>query len=300
MRLDPRSRSGVLLLIAIGLVLVAVASITYARWPRSSPPTSAPSGDWQVSANGHTLRIRCQGTGSPTVIFDAGLGADSSAWDDVVVSSAGAGVRLCAYDRLGLGGSGLAPSTGRPIGEAIDDLHALLAAADVSPPYVLVSHSIAGIIDREFTRRYPSEVAGLVMVDTAPDDWNVHTKIDEFTSGAETFDIAEVTATLRAGDNLGARPVVVMLGATSDHIDPRPGFREYWQAAQHKLSTLSTNSMIVVAADSDHGILDSQPDLVSTAVGLVVTAVTTSQPLPACAESPALATHGGRCDEGPA
>jgi hypothetical protein len=233
------------------------------------------------------------------VIFDSGLGADSSAWDDVL-ATVDAGVPVCAYDRLGLGDSGTAPSTGRPIGDATDDLHALLAAAHVAPPYVLVSHSIAGIIDRDFTRRYPSEVAGLVMVDTAPDDWNVHTKIDEFTSGAETFDIAEVAAALRAGDNLGPRPVVVILGATSDHIDPRPGFREYWVAAQHTLAKLSPNTIIVVAADSDHGILDSQPDLVSAAIGLVVTAVTTSRPLPACAESQALAAHGGRCDDGPA
>jgi hypothetical protein len=205
---------------------------------------------------------------------------------------------VCAYDRWGLGGSD-SNARARHIGDATADLHALLAAADVPPPYILASHSIAGLIHRDFTKRYPVEVAGLVMVDTAPDDWNLYMRIDEFTFGSERLDIAAAAASLRARDDLADRPVAVIYGATSNQIDMRPGFRDYWRAAQQALAALSSNSIVVVAVDSDHGIPTTQPDLVSTAIGLVVTAVNTAGPLPRCAESDPIAADGGRCDDAP-
>jgi pimeloyl-ACP methyl ester carboxylesterase len=297
MRLIPRSRRGTLLVAAIGLALIAAAVFAYQRWPEAdAPPADTGARGWSVNVDGHNLYIECQGAGSPTVVLDAGLGDASTVWDDVVLAIDGP-VRVCAYDRWGLGLSQARAAGTRPIGDATSDLHALLAAAEVSPPYVLVSHSIAGLIHRDYTQRYPSEVAGLVMVDSAPDDWNLYMKVDEFTYGSETLDIAAVAASLRASDDLGGRPVVVILGATSNQIDMRPGFRDYWLAAQRGLAARSTDSMVIVAADSDHGIPTTQPGLVSTSVGLVVTAVTTDQPLAACPALASVAENGGRCDD---
>jgi pimeloyl-ACP methyl ester carboxylesterase len=284
-----------MLLVAVtALALVGAAVAVYLRVSDNHAPADTALRGSTVTVNGHALYLECQGAGSPAVVLDSGLGDTSAMWDDVLLGTEDLGVRVCTYDRWGLGRSGDSPAGTRPIGDATADLHALLAAAAVSPPYVLVSHSIAGLIHRDFTARYPAEVAGLVMVDTAPDDWNVYMKMDEFTYGDESFDIAEVAAALRASDNLRDRPVVVLLGATSNQIDMRPGFRDYWSAAQQALAALSTNSMPVVAVDSDHGIPISQPDLVSAAIGLVVTAVHTGRPLPACGAS-TLTDLGGRC-----
>jgi pimeloyl-ACP methyl ester carboxylesterase len=290
------SRRGRLLIAVASLVLLGGATVACAHV--SAPSASPDSGrhGWSVSVNGRTLYIECQGTGSPAVILDAGLGGSSTVWDDVILSAEDTKVRMCTYDRWGQGRSGTNPAGSRPIGDATTDLHALLAAAGVAPPYVLVSHSIAGIIHRDFTKRYPAEVAGLVMVDTAPDDWNLYEKLDEFTSAGETLDIASVAASLRKGDDLGHRPVVVIVGGTSDYIHRGSSFRDYWVAAQHAIAARSTDSMVVVAVNSDHDVPAIQPDLVSTAIGLVVAAVTTGQPMTACDASPRLAEHGGRCD----
>jgi len=295
MRRNLRSRTSALVVAAAALALVGAVAALYLRAPTTSPPADTLLRGWTVTANGHELYIECQGQGSPAVVLDSGLGDASSVWDDVLIATENLGVRVCAYDRWGLGLSQASPPGTRPIGDATADLHALLTAADVPPPYVLVSHSIAGLIHRDFTQRYPTDVVGLVMVDTAPDDWNTYMKTDDFTYGSESLAVAAVTARLRASDDLSDRPVIVLLGATSNQIDGRLGFRDYWRAAQHALAALSTNSMTVVAVDSDHGIPTSQPDLVAAAIGLVVTAAHTDQPLPACTTS-ALPVIGGRCD----
>lgn len=294
----PRLRSRTSLsLIATAAVLVVAAAIAfvYLRTPGSNPPADSALAGRLVAVNGHDLYLECQGTGAPAVILDAGLGDDSTVWDDVLLGTEDLGVRVCAYDRWGLGRSATGPAGPRPVTDATGDLHALLAAAGVSPPYVLVSHSIAGLIHRQFTALYPSEVRGLVMVDTAPDDWNVYLNVDEFTYGDESLDISAVAASLRQSDDLGQRPVVVLLGATSDQVATRVGFRDYWLAAQRALGALSTNSIVAIAADSDHGIPTTQPDLVSGAIGLVAAAANSGRPLPACPAS-GLVEAGGRCD----
>ena len=50
------------------------------------------------------------------------------------------------------------------------ELHDLLAAAGISPPYVLVGHSLGGIIARRFAARYPMDVAGMVLIDSSHED----------------------------------------------------------------------------------------------------------------------------------
>lgn len=259
---------------------------------KSSPSDTTVSR--QFGVNGHQLYLNCEGSGSPTVVLDAGLGDGHRAWDRVL-NGAALNVRVCAYDRWGVGDSAeYSGDAARPLGDAVDDLHALLVAAGVRPPLVHVSHSIAGLIGRQYTQRYPSEVAGLVMVDTAPDDWDVHNGQGVFSSGGESLDIAEVAAALRAADNLGDRPTIVVKAARTSEISGAPEFAAYWQTAQQHLADLSSNAMYVVAADSNHGVPSSQPALVRAAIDLVVHAAQGGEQLAACATS-TLPPLGGTC-----
>jgi pimeloyl-ACP methyl ester carboxylesterase len=130
-----------------------------------------------VDVGGHRWRIDCVGAGSPTVVLDAGLGETGLDWS-LVQPGIGTLTRVCAYDRAGMGWSeaGAGPRTPARIA---GELHALLGAAGVGPPYVLVGHSLAGKYARMFAARYPGEVAGLVLVDGRPEH------VDEMTSPAE-------------------------------------------------------------------------------------------------------------------
>lgn len=116
-----------------------------------------------VDIGGRRLNIICTGTGSPTVILEAGAGDSATAW--VLVQPAIAlYTRVCSYDRAGVGFSDPAPAP-RDAKAVVSDLHALLRAADVLSPYVLVGHSLGGLYVRLYADHYPLDVTGLVLVD---------------------------------------------------------------------------------------------------------------------------------------
>jgi len=114
------------------------------------------------------LNVYCTGAGSPTVIFDSGLGDGTRAWG-LIQSAIAEHTRACSYDRAGLGFSDppTRPSTSTNV---VDDLHRLLRAAHVKPPYVLVGHSLGGMHVKLYAETYLSEVAGLVFVDPSHED----------------------------------------------------------------------------------------------------------------------------------
>ncbi len=103
------------------------------------------------------------GSGSPTVVFENGLGGQLEWWAQVlpVVSKE---TQVFAYNRPGIGDSA-AVSTPRDGETVIRELRTLLQARGITPPYVLVGHSLGGLYMQLYARRYPNEVAGLVLVD---------------------------------------------------------------------------------------------------------------------------------------
>lgn len=120
---------------------------------------------------GRKLHISCSGMnseGSPTVVLEAGAGNALSAWARVQPDVAKF-TRVCAYDRAGLGSSEPAPAT-RTIVALTEDLHALLVNANVTGPYILVGHSLGGMLSRLYASYYPAEVAGMVLVDSSHED----------------------------------------------------------------------------------------------------------------------------------
>jgi pimeloyl-ACP methyl ester carboxylesterase len=121
-----------------------------------------------VDVGGRRLNIICAGTGSPTVIRDAGLAADATSWR-LVQPAIARHTRVCSYDRAGMGFSD-ATTSSRDAAAIVNDLHALLIGARISPPYVLVGWSVAGLYTRLHVDRYPDDVAGLVQVDPSSEN----------------------------------------------------------------------------------------------------------------------------------
>ena len=109
------------------------------------------------------LNLYCDGTGSPTVLLDAGARGSMMVWRYVQTEIAKL-TRVCAYDRAGLGFSDAAT---RPsdISNMVDDLHRLVQAARVPVPFVYVGHSLAGMVAVLFVATYPDDIAGAVLVD---------------------------------------------------------------------------------------------------------------------------------------
>jgi pimeloyl-ACP methyl ester carboxylesterase len=122
-----------------------------------------------IDVGGYKLHISCTGSGSPTVILEAGLGQPAAMMSGWIQPGVATVTRVCVYDRAGMGWS--EPAETPRDGVAIaTDLHTLLSRAEIDGPYVLAGHSSGGVYVQVFAAQYPDEVAGLVLLDSQPPD----------------------------------------------------------------------------------------------------------------------------------
>jgi pimeloyl-ACP methyl ester carboxylesterase len=156
------AEAGVLSVAAILVFAVAASSalnaVNYVAFRRAAPGTF-------YSVDGRRMRIDCAGGGSPALVLESGLANGGLIWDGVQ-STLARTTRVCSYDRAGYGWSDPAP-TPRDADHVADQLHALLASARVEGPIVLMGHSLGGIYIRDYAARYPTQVAGLIFVDSS-------------------------------------------------------------------------------------------------------------------------------------
>jgi pimeloyl-ACP methyl ester carboxylesterase len=153
------------------LLIAAIAGFIYENVAEARDRRFNPMPGRLFEVNGHKMHILCTGEGSPTVVLDSGLGDSFVSWRKVQPQIAGF-TRVCSYDRAGLGYSEPSdqPRTSKVIAA---ELHALLRAAGITSPYVLVGHSMAGYDVRLYASSYPSQVVGMVLVDAShPDQEN--------------------------------------------------------------------------------------------------------------------------------
>ncbi len=123
-----------------------------------------------VHVNGRNIHYVSMGEKAPTVILDAGLGADLNWWN-LIQSEASKVARVVSFDRPGYGwsDSGINPRTSKHI---IIELHEFLHAVEIKSPYILVGHSFGGANMRLYANTYPEEVAGLILIDACHEDQN--------------------------------------------------------------------------------------------------------------------------------
>ena len=107
----------------------------------------------------------------------------------------------CSYDRAGLGFSDPSdePATSE---QAVRDLHRLLDTANVARPVILVGHSYGGMNVKLYAETFPSEVAGLVLINPSHEDLGRETgRIDPKTNDAREKYLAELQKCLRASED---------------------------------------------------------------------------------------------------
>lgn len=122
-----------------------------------------------VDVGGRRLYVHCTGSGSPTVVLVSGLAETSVYWGGWIAPAVAQNTTVCAYDRAGQGWSD--PPASPQDGLAVaTDLHTLLDHAQIPGPYVLVGHSTGGAYARIFAARYSDQVAGMVMLDSQPNE----------------------------------------------------------------------------------------------------------------------------------
>jgi len=308
------------LAVALAAIWAAPAQTHGAERGPTSSPALAPAGAHGNFAQpvairgGRKLYLECRGAGSPTVVLEAGTGDRADVWSDPsghgepVLPAVARFTRVCAYDRPGTFRSPGKLSRSDPIAmprsarDIVLDLRALLRAAHVPGPYVLVGHSFGGLVARLYTTTYPRSTAGLVLIDAQNEHYAAAYKKfltpEQYTAavlnpgpppGLESYSAIErlsleVSAAqmsqAQADTPLGRMPLVVLshsrelpnpFGLPADWpIEP---LERAFQDSQDKLADLVPGASHVIAAKSGHYIQLDQPELVTREIRRVVRAV---------------------------
>jgi len=148
----------IVILCCFSLALLNVAASQTARGTQQVPP---PLGKL-VDVGGYRVHLYCEGTGSPAVVI---LGAGYSFDWGLVQPKIAAITQVCAYDHSGSAWSDEGPKDSCAL--RVQEVHAVLKNARIAGPFVLVGHSLGGVIARLYAAQFPDEVAGVVFVDHA-------------------------------------------------------------------------------------------------------------------------------------
>ena len=258
---------------------------------------SSLASDQMISVGQHRLQIHLEGTGTPTVVIDAGLGEGIERWRPLQERISRV-TRVITYNRAGYGESEPGPLPRDCVREAAE-LKALLDSASVSGPYLVVGHSLGALNIQVFASKYPKDVVGIVLLDPPPLSF---IRREEYTSllaladrmtadwqaaadsGAKSTDAQERTRAVflemiasehreMFGDSaklvsrissFGQIPLLVM-GAGK----PNPSFgdiaeeyQRYWVEQSRALSHKSSDGRFVLAEESTHHLHVDVPHLV--------------------------------------
>jgi pimeloyl-ACP methyl ester carboxylesterase len=243
-----------------------------------------------VDVGGRRLHFTCSGASGegPTVVLEAGFGNSSLTWDRVQPDVAKF-ARVCSYDRAGLGASDPAPAQ-RTVVSLTEDLHAFLVNAKVRGPYVLVGHSLGGLLARVYASYYPKDVVGMVLVDSTHEDeadrglsllppetlkdMARRAKPEDMvvSNPAEKFDTCSMRALMDALNWRADIPLVVLTQGlpyrAEDYVNPSLA-SQYYQLhleMQKDLVGRSSRGRQIMADRSGHFIHRDQPELVVNAI----------------------------------
>jgi pimeloyl-ACP methyl ester carboxylesterase len=295
------------------ILVVSAALGTPTVAAQDATPTEAKSFARTFDIGGRALFLNCQGQGSPTVILEhAGYYGGAGDYTRVLGRIAEI-TRVCVYDRANtLGGSDAAP-TPRTGADVVADLHALLEAADVPGPYVLVGLSIGGLFTRLYAATYPDEVAGMVLLETLPEDyesraqemvgpelWAAYEALWEGNFDPERFYPTgllsdELEAEVRTAQEASPLPpmplIVVTLEAPESTCDeyrqgairnvgscfpdgwPIEEDIALWRSLQAELAALVPGGRLLLSTQNEHLLPEADPELVVDAIRQVVEAV---------------------------
>jgi pimeloyl-ACP methyl ester carboxylesterase len=249
--------------------------------PTIASTSTSPKDEFEV--NGHSLYIKCLGTGSPTIVIETGEGGNVSEVSQIQKTLA-TRTTTCAYDRANNGRSDSAP-TPRTAKDIAEDLHALLRAAEVAGPYLLAGHSAGGMIVQLYAHTYPDEVIGVVAMNPVPP---AHPWLDEVSKISTAEEYADEEAYYRGanGESLdyltsseqlmaASMPPDVpfeMLISTSVQCEGDKGclksYPVYEQIIQDVTASWPRGNLMQIA--TLHNIFDSDPDAVVAAVDRIL------------------------------
>lgn len=205
------------------LLLCAVTNFALTAYEKSSNP---PIGK-MMDVNGDKMHVYTQGTGPNTIVLMTGLGTASPVYDFMpLIKALEKDYTVCVVEPFGYGWSSQtsAPRTNESM---IEETRAALKQANISPPYILVPHSISGIYALQYANTYPEEVKGVVGLDIS---FPALAKIDESLNASppNVYGIANAMGLLRVAIGLDPTMLEVEYPEYTDSDKKILGMFTYW------------------------------------------------------------------------
>ncbi|SEP54125.1 Pimeloyl-ACP methyl ester carboxylesterase [Amycolatopsis saalfeldensis] len=238
-----------------------------------------------VRNGGHNLAFHVTPGHNPAIVLDAGGGADSSYWKDIVpVLAKDTGSTIITYDRAGMGASDEVPGPWK-VEDAVSDLEAGLTQLGATHDVVLVSHSLAGEIATYFVNKDPQWVAGSVLVDASLPNFYTDSEIAkiEAANNAQMAELQKQPSTkqtrqlLAVAASYGAMhrayhqvswpdtvPATVIRSSKTPFDTPDDA--QLWRDAEAQFAAAAPNRTVIVADNSSHDIPLDRPDVVLKAI----------------------------------
>jgi pimeloyl-ACP methyl ester carboxylesterase len=258
-----------------------------------------------VTAGRHRIEANLFGSGSPVVVIEPSFGGVAAEWRSIA-ETLSEQTTVVTYDRAPYGASSRAVDR-RTSADIAGDLHAVLEALGLSAPLVLVGFSAGGLYVRKYAAMYPDDVAGMVLVESSHEGqtpllnavftWRVRLEGALFypqillstrakRDGADRLSMMREWRAFRgltAADRplapgaLGDRPLAVITRADGGPYGGRQW--QVWHEFHSEQARLSANSHHIISRQAEHGLHESDPDLVIAAITDVVNSVRTGTSL---------------------
>jgi pimeloyl-ACP methyl ester carboxylesterase len=258
-----------------------------------------------VEAGSHRIEANVAGGGSPAVVIEPSFGGSAAEWRSIAETLA-AQTTVVTYDRAPYGASSRAADRRTPA-DIARDLHTVLQALGVSGPIVLVGFSVGGMYVRSYAALYPDQVAGMVLVESSHEGqtpllnevftWKVRLEgllfqprvlfsRRSWRAGADRRSMLREWRAFRrvsgaerplAPGALGDKPLLVITRADGGSYGGRQW--RVWHGFHCEQARLSANSRHVLSSQADHGLNESDPDLVIDAISEVVRSARTGTSL---------------------
>lgn len=243
-----------------------------------------------IDVDGQKVATRCAGDRrDPAVLLVAGYDtAMADAWGDLQ-ARVGAFARVCAYDRLGVGGSGKPPEAQTFAGMA-ETLDGVLSGLDLKRPVVLVAHSLGGMLAATWASGHPEEVRGLLLLDATGPGYPMRLlellprrgksagaqlrdgfeQLLEPSKNAERLDGGVSFAAVETLTPMGDVPMTVLTHSIIDPGDVLPetaaALESFWEEGQNRWLKLATQARLERVDRAGHFIQLDQPQVVTDRV----------------------------------
>jgi pimeloyl-ACP methyl ester carboxylesterase len=253
-----------------------------------------------VSVAGRQVEVVWMGEGSPTLVLESGGGEAASQWAGILPELAKQ-TRVITYSRAGFGKSTPSTLPGSPQ-LSVAELHQLLQTLRESGPLILGGHSWGGLLVRLYASMFPTEVVGLVLIDSTHE-----AQIARYEAMKPGFKFADLIRSSLAKASPAVRDLydqVIRVGAEQkvEGMTPLrdlplavitalkpcppqeswtcsdPGVWPIWRQLHSEWAERSTASLHIVSAKSGHYVMNDQPSLIMDAVKFVLDQVRGTKP----------------------